>query len=97
VDLLRPVERDREPTGPVTRRLIVRDVHDGEPPEMFLGLDVGTVREDRLPVSGLDAAHRRRCVDTPIGEDENTGVLHLLDHRHAGFALLAQLLQRVGR
>jgi hypothetical protein len=38
VHLLRPVERGREPTGPVSRCLVVGHVHDSEAAEVLLGL-----------------------------------------------------------
>src|SRR6478735_2915504 len=95
VHLLWPVERNGEPPCPVPRCLVVRHADDGEAPQVLLGLGIRAVDEQRLAIFRLDAAHHGRCVDAAVAEHEDTGGLHVLEHRPASRALRAQLFRRV--
>ena len=71
VHLLRPVECDGEPPGPIPGGLVIGHVHHGEAAEVLLGLGVRTVGEERLALPGLDAAHDGRGVEGPVAENED--------------------------
>ena len=92
--LLRPTAGHRDLSRPQPRRILVVHRHDGEAAEVFLGLDVRTVGEQRRAARRIDVEHRGIRVQA-VGVDEHPGFVHLCPQRPDGLGLLAQLLVRV--
>src|SRR3954452_14767189 len=80
-NFMRPAAALCHLAGPHLGGLVVGHVHQGEPAEELLGLDVGPVGDDHRATGGVGAEDRTVLLLQPPGEDVHAGSLHLGHHR----------------